>query len=393
MRIALIANQLPADSRGGAEAYVEAAARSLAKSHELLVLAGSRSTLDGIPTVRLPRLPELDRTVHPLAYRLLWHARDQWLPSVHLAVIRELKRWRPDIVLTHHPQGLSAAVFTAIAQLDLPHVHTAHDFNLLCARTTMTRDGQYCGGRCATCLVQRRIRGGAINMNLARLLCVSQYVCERHVEAGVIPRDLTEVVRLGAEPGRSRVRRLEGASFRLGFIGTLGQHKGILTLLEAFRRLPEQWRFLVAGGGPLEQEVRAEAARDHRISYLGHVEGERKDEFFDALDLVVVPSEWEEPATFVVVEAAVRGLPALVSDRGGLPEAPEARVFRARDPEDLIAEVRWFADEPSRLEETSKRLLARRDEFLWSTHVDKVERLLVRVLEESFERAHPRPSA
>ena len=388
MRIAIIATLLPSDSRGGAEAYVEAAARSFAERHDVRVLAGSQGSVDGVPTVRLPRLPEFDQATRPLAYRLLWHARDQWLPSVHLAVVRELKRWRPDIVVTHHPQGLSAAVFTALAQLGLPHVHTAHDLNLLCARTSMTKNGEYCGGRCVTCLVQRRIRGSALNLNVARLVCVSEYVCNRHVDAGVVSRELTEVIRLGAEPGRSRVRRLEGAGLRLGFIGTLAGHKGILTLLEAFRRLPEQSRLLIAGSGSLEAQVEEAARLDHRISYLGHVTAARKDEFFDALDLLVIPSEWEEPATFVVVEAAVRGVPALVSDRGGLPEAPEARVFRARDPDDLLAGIRWFAEEPSRLEDASKRLLARQEDFLWSTHVGKVEHVLVRVLEESFERSH-----
>jgi glycosyltransferase involved in cell wall biosynthesis len=385
MRIAIIATLLPSDSRGGAEAYVEAAARSLAERHEVRVFAGSSGTLDGVPTVRLPRLPELDQTVHPLAYRLLWHARDQWLPSVHFAVVRELKRWRPDIVVTHHPQGLSAAVFTAIAQLGLPHVHMAHDLNILCARTSMTRGGEYCGGRCATCLIQRRVRGSALKLNVAKVVCVSQYVCERHVETGVVPREVTEVIKLGAQPGRARVRRLEGAEPRLGFIGTLGRHKGILTLLEAFRRVPDRWRLLIAGSGPAEPDVEQASRADDRISYLGHVEGARKDEFFDTLDLVVIPSEWEEPATFVVVEAAVRGIPAVVSDRGGLPEAPEARVFRARDPDDLLAGVRWFADDPARLEETSRRLLDRQDDFSWSTHVAKVEQLLLRTLEEAYE--------
>lgn len=393
MRIALVATLLPADTRGGAEAYVEAAARSLAERHDVRVLSGSRGTLDGVPTIRLPRLPDLDQRVHPLPYRLLWHARDQWRPSVHFALTRELKRWRPDIVVTHEPQGLSAAVFTAVARLGLPHIHTAHDLNLLCARTTMTRDGEYCGGRCATCLIQRRVRGRALNLNLARLVCVSQYVCERHVEAGLVPRELTQVIRLGAQPGRARIRSLDGAELRLGFIGSLAAHKGILTLLDAFKRLPNRWRLLIAGTGPLRTRVEAAAGADRRISYLGHVTGERKDEFFDVLDLIVIPSEWEEPATFVVVEGAIRGIPAVVSDRGGLPEAPEARVFHARDPDDLLRGVRWFADDPDRLEAASKRLLDRQREFRWSTHVEHVERLCVDVLEEAFERSRTRATA
>jgi glycosyltransferase involved in cell wall biosynthesis len=341
--------------------------------------------------VQLPRLPILDRTA-PRAGRALWHALDQWLPHVHVAVARELRRIEPDVVVTHHPQGLSAAVFTAIAEVGLPHVHTAHDLNLLCARTSMTRGGEFCGGRCAGCLVQRKIRGAALRRNVARLIGVSRYICERHVRAGIVPREKAEAIRLGAEPGNPRLRRLAGDEVRLGFIGTLGAHKGILTLLDALRRTDAPWRLSVGGSGYLEGEVVAAARRDPRITFLGHVEGEAKDAFFDELDLVVIPSEWEEPATFVAAEAAVRGIPAVVSHRGGLPETPEARPFRAGDPDELVRAIAWFTDEPERLEEASMRLLAKPAEYEWSTHVARVEALLEGVVAGSSARQAASPS-
>ena len=115
MRLALVTSLLSADTRGGAELYVEEAARALAERHEVVVLTGSsQPSVDGIRTVRLPRLPILPGGA-PLARRVLWHAFDQWLPHVHAAVARELRQVAPDVVLTHHPQGLSAAVFTAVA--------------------------------------------------------------------------------------------------------------------------------------------------------------------------------------------------------------------------------------------------------------------------------------
>jgi glycosyltransferase involved in cell wall biosynthesis len=392
MRLAIVATLLPADSPGGAEAYVEASARSLAERHDVVVLSGSRSPrLDGVETVQLPRLPVLQRTA-PLAGRVLWHALDQWLPHVHVALARELRRLEPDLVITHHPQGLSAAVFTAIAEVGVPHVHTAHDLNLLCARTSMTRNGEFCGGRCAGCVVQRRIRGAALRLNVGRLVGVSRYVCERHVRAGIVPREKAEAIRLGAEPGRARLRRLNGDELRLGFIGTLSAHKGILTLLEAFERTSEPWRLSVAGSGYLARDVEAAARRDERIAFLGHVSGEHKDAFFDDLDLVVIPSEWEEPATFVAVEAAVRGIPAVVSHRGGLPETPESQAFRAGDPGELARAIRWFVEEPARLEGASMRLLASRSEFEWSTHVARIEDLLRLVLAERAVRQVASPA-
>jgi glycosyltransferase involved in cell wall biosynthesis len=380
MRLALVATLLPSDVRGGAEAYVDASARSLAEHHDVVVLTGSRKgRVDGVPTIRLPRLPLLDPRM-PVPVRVLWHAFDQWLPHVHVTLARALRRLSPDMVVTHHPQGLSAAVFTAIAQIGLPHVHVAHDLNLLCARMTMTKDGEFCGGRCASCLVQRRIRGTALRMNVARLIGVSRYVRDRHVAAGVVPSEKAVAIRLGAEPGGSRVRRNCGGGLRLGFIGTLGAHKGVPTLLDAFRRTRDASQLVIAGAGELEKDVRTAARTDPRITYVGHVSAQRKDSFFDELDLVVIPSEWEEPATLVAMEAAVRGIPAVVSDRGGLPETPEARIFRARDPDALLRAVSWFAEDPNRLEQASRRLLESRSEFEWSTHMERFENVLHDVL-------------
>jgi len=388
MRLALITTLLPADGPGGAERYAAAAARDLGKHHEVVVLTGSEATLEGIPTVHLPHLPKLGRD-RPRAAKLLWHAADQWLPAVHVALVRELRALQPDIVMTHHPQGLSSAVFTAIAQLRLPHVHTAHDLNLMCTRMSMTRDGEFCGGRCLDCRVQRAIRGGAIRLDLSRLIGVSSYICQRHIHAGIVPRERAEAIRLGAEPGTARVRSMNGDGLTLGFIGSLAPHKGIRTLLAAVEETDMPWRLLVAGSGPLAAEVAAAAGRDARIEQVGHVSGAAKDAFFDRLDLAVIPSEWEEPATFVAVEAAVRGLPAVVSARGGLPETPEARTFRSGDVAELLRAVSWFVEDPARLQDASRRLLERSDDFTWSGHLAKVEQLLGEVASEPRSRRSP----
>jgi glycosyltransferase involved in cell wall biosynthesis len=332
------------------------------------VFTGSSADADGLRLVRLPGLPYHPAGTGGALGRGLWHARDQWSPSVHRALRRGLAQAQPDLVWSHEPQGLSAAVFTAIAALGLRHVHTAHDLNLLCARTSMTRNGEFCGGRCLDCRVQRQIRGRAAGRRLDRLIGVSDYITERHVSAGIVGADRALTIRNGAKPGPTRVRTAS-ESPTIGFIGALAAHKGVLTLLRAAQTAPRGWRFLVAGAGPLEGEVESAA----RIDYLGRVEGDAKEEFFEAIDVLVVPSEWEEPAPLVVMEALVRGVPCVVSDRGGLPETPEARIFRAGDVQALLSAVSSFVETPGSLAEASRQLLERRNEFTWSTHLGRVE--------------------
>lgn len=382
MRLALVTNTLPPEGRGGAEAYVAALARDLAERHDVLVLTGARSTLDGIPTRTLPGLPHLSHSAHP-ARKAVWHTRDQWLPGVHRATRRALEEFRPDLVHTHAVQGLSAAVFTAIRSVGARHVHTAHDLGLLCARVTMTRGGEFCGGRCLTCRLQRTVRARAAASRLDFLIAPSDHVRNRHLDAELVPPERARTIRQGTDPAPGLARPVDGlAEPRLGYLGTLSRIKGVATLLDSFASAPPHWRLAVAGSGDLEPLVRERAAQDPRIDFRGRVENEAKEAFLAELDLLVIPSEWEENAPLVAVEAAVRGLPAVVSDRGGLPETAEAEVFRARDLEALRAAVSRLVETPALLAERSRSLLDRRREFLWSTHVAELERVLAQVASE-----------
>lgn len=376
MRVALVTNTLPPEGRGGAEAYVAELAQALSERHEVAVLSGGRSSVDGVATVHLPGLPELGQSAHP-ARKAVWHAQDQWLPGVHRATRTALAEFRPDVVHTHAVQGLSAAVFTAIRSLGSKHVHTAHDLGLLCARVTMTREGEFCGGRCLSCRVQRTVRGRAAASRLDLLVAPSDHVRRKHVEAGVVSDDRAVTIRQGAaSAGESEPGPRELGRPRLGYIGTLSRIKGVATLLDAFASAPDEWRLAIAGSGELESLVRDRTATDERISFLGRLEGRSKEDFFASLDVLLIPSEWEENAPLVAVEAAVRGLPAVVSDRGGLPETAEAEVFRAGDPGALREAIMRLVETPGLLAERSARLLERRETFLWTTHVAEIERVL-----------------
>ena len=380
MRVALISNTLPPEGRGGAEAYVADLAQELAeRGHDVVVLTGARAPRPVVPVISLPGLAPLDPHANP-ARKAAWHALDQWLPSVHSAVKRELARFRPDVVHTHAVQGLSAAVFTAIRGLGLRHVHTAHDLGLLCARVTMTRDGEFCGGRSPSCLVQRAIRARAAASRLDLLVAPSDHIRRRHVEFGLLDEAKTLTIRQGTSPAEPVERPVASPERpRVGYLGSLSPVKGIETLLNAFATAPAHWRLAVAGSGELEPLVVGRAAVDDRVEFLGHLDGARKDAFLAELDVIVIPSEWEENAPLVAVEAAVRGLPAVVSDRGGLPELPGVEVFRARDREALVAAVARLVDRPDRLRELSRSLIDSHDGFLWKTHATQIERVLAQV--------------
>jgi glycosyltransferase involved in cell wall biosynthesis len=372
MRISVVSSSVASERLGGSEVYATELAAALSERHEVLLHTGARTGPAGVQTVTLPSLPDLAREASG-PRKAAWHLRDQWRLSVHRALERQLRSFRPDVVHTHHPQGLSAGVFTAVSACEVPHAHTVHDPNVLCSRITMIVDGRFCGGRCLSCRPQRLIRSRFLRRSLDRLIAPSDYFRDMHVRAGVVRPERARTIRQGAEPGTARLRKPGPEGPTVGYLGALATHKGVRALLEAFRSAPSGWRLRIAGGGPLEDAVRREASSNSRIELAGLVLDEEKNDFLNSLDVLVIPSEYEENAPLVAVEAAVRGLPAVVSDRGGLPETAEASVFRAGEPAGLLGALRRLVAEPAELAGRSRRLLESRESFLWGNHVRRVE--------------------
>lgn len=100
-------------------------------------------------------------------------------------------------------------------------------------------------------------------------------------------------------------------------------------------------RFLVAGSGTHEAELKAQAAElgllEHG-TFLGWIGDDVLHSLYRIADLTVVPSIYE-PFGLVALEAMASGCPCLVADTGGLREVvPNGRVglrFTARDSKSL----------------------------------------------------------
>jgi glycogen(starch) synthase len=146
--------------------------------------------------------------------------------------------------------------------------------------------------------------------------------------------DLDELRRRFAAPGERLVL----------LVGRLVYEKGFQLALEALPGLIERLgnvRFIVAGSGTHEQELRSQARDlgldDHGV-FLGWIGDDVLHSLYRISDLCVVPSIYE-PFGLVALEAMASGCPCLVADTGGLREVvPNEDVglrFRARDPDSL----------------------------------------------------------
>jgi glycogen(starch) synthase len=209
---------------------------------------------------------------------------------------------------------------------------------------------------------------------------------------GIDPSELVPVDDLGALRGR-----FAHPDERLVLlVGRLVYEKGFQLALEALPRLIERLgdvRFIVAGSGTAEQELREQAHRlglDEHGSFLGWIGDDVLHSLYRIADLTVVPSIYE-PFGLVALEAMASGCPCLVADTGGLREVvPSEDVglrFRSRDPRSLgdMAE-RLLTDE-----ELRDRLVAEASEHVLTFDWADVARQVAGVYDEvvaSSARVH-----
>jgi len=222
--------------------------------------------------------------------------------------------FRPDVVHCHmyHANllGRVTRLFCRIPAL----VCTAHNF-----RETSEKDGP-------TWHKELLYRITDPLADKTTIICNAAF--ERYVRVGAVPRRKFQMVPNGIDTDhftRSKDRRDRaraalgiGSEFVWLAVGRLVKQKDYPTLFRALERLKnEQFVLLIAGNGPLEEELKEEC-RARGLD--GHVRfcGAREDilDLYSAADAFVMSSEFEGLSA-ALLEAASTGLPAVVTDVGG----------------------------------------------------------------------------
>ncbi|HMB80685.1 MAG TPA: glycosyltransferase [Vicinamibacterales bacterium] len=102
------------------------------------------------------------------------------------------------------------------------------------------------------------------------------------------------------------------------FVGKLVKSKRPLNVVRAVARLPAGTTLIVVGSGPLEGEVRAEAARlGVALKMVGFLNQSELGEPYGLADCLALPSDFPETWGLVINEALATGLPCVVSEAVG----------------------------------------------------------------------------
>ncbi len=242
-----------------------------------------------------------------------------------------LRRERPDVIHAH-----------------LPHAAWLARWSRLGATVPAVIDSLHSS---FTGTIGRRLGYRVSNWLPDHVTAVSQAVAETHLQARMVSAEKLTVLPNGidTEAWRPDARVRAAVRGELGLreeflwfaAGRLEPVKDYPTLLEAMARVPAPSRLLIAGCGPLRDELTARAVGlgiGRRVRFLGFQAELRR--WMQAADGFVLASRWEG-LPMALLEAAACGLPIVATDVPGTREALEdgmtGRLATAGNPEDLAA--------------------------------------------------------
>jgi len=167
-------------------------------------------------------------------------------------------------------------------------------------------------------------------------IAVSRYEREFMADYLRIPREKIFVVKLGVDTTGTAQREPGLATDPVfGFLGRIAPEKGLHLLVDAYIRLdaggePRDSSLHVAGYLPPERKPYLEEQRRKMIDgpgdlvYAGTPDWAGKMGFLQDVDILVMPSTFDEPKGLPALEAMANGVPVIAPRRGAFPEMIEA---------------------------------------------------------------------
>ena len=236
-------------------------------------------------------------------------------------------------------------------------IFTAHDYQLVCPNhmcnnpNTLENCEKCLGGHFLNCTRGKCIHGSlaksavgtmeatfwkwqGVYKQIDKMICCSHFM-KTKLDTNPVFAQKTVAMHNFVDP--VEFKEVQKKDYVLYF-GRFSQEKGIATLVQAAKELPEI-PFIFAGSGPLEHLLEGVP----NIENVGFQRGEALETLIREARFTVYPSEWYENCPFSVMESQMYGTPVLGANIGGIPElirvGETGELFESGNIVDLIQKI------------------------------------------------------
>ena len=164
--------------------------------------------------------------------------------------------------------------------------------------------------------------------------------------------------------------------FIILFVGRLIEKKGVKVLLNtALDKSHSESTFVFVGDGPLSKDLSEKAISHDNITFAGKVSEDLLVKYYNAADVVVVPSLYDEIFGRTTVESISCGTPVIAPNTGAIPELLNSSVSRLINiRKQLSSELEALRSNPNSIISLSKNCRLYAEEHFSERNATKIER-------------------
>jgi len=332
MKICFIAPLFEPWGLGGAEKYVETLVKEFSKENEIFVITtqgpkprensheNSQYRIIELKT-NLINLHSFVSEKYPQSRprKFLWYFLDIWSYSVFSQIKTILKKEKPDVVHSNGFQGFSGSMFSAVKSMNIPLIHTLHNYELISHWAAMYRNGQPIENfnffdRLYMFYMKR------LTSNISAVISPSKFLMDLAVRNGYFKNSERYVIPNGHKLIQNVLPKQQNSNEFL-YLGRLEKLKGVQIAISAIKKNPNKdIKFHIVGQGPHQEFLHNLAKNDERIVFHGYLSREKLEKLFQSCSFAIFPSLWFENFPLVLNDFMNNGLPVIASNLGAIPE-------------------------------------------------------------------------
>jgi len=291
-------------------------------------LSSREEIVNGLRTVRVGTFTLRSKYLAPKYIRFLERGRIFFDVLSPLYIALYFSRQKVDVAVIHNLDRVGAKLpFLLNFIFGIRVIRVIHDLSDSCLNRKRFKNGKVCIKTCLTCRPKLfRYRKVAVN-SYSSVICNSRFTMNKLESLGFNPKfiDYGYVAAKSSDSKTVDVPKLStGDPIQIGFVGRISPEKGIEVIIQALSTINRCSRGLTLVGQGEESYIDTLKSLANSLKVNLNILGFVHDPYgllSESINLIVVPSLWEETLGRVAFEATSRGFTVAVSDIGGLPES------------------------------------------------------------------------
>lgn len=296
-------------------------------------------------------------------------------------LLQLVRKKNPDIAHVHKLSNtLTPSILYELKKKDIPVVQTLHDYRVVCPNYNMynpnvfevceaCRGNRYFNALRMKCQKSSYLVGlniaiesylyhilGTYNKTIDLFISPSNFLMKKVIEFGI---DETRVVCIPHFVRCDQYIPKYNNSHYIMYFGRIEKHKGVKTLVDAFKGM-KNVRLYIVGEGTFRGELESYVKKNNmqNVTFLGYRPEKELINLIRNCLFTVVPSEWYEPFGFTILESFALGKPVIGADIGGIPDLVKngytGILFRSGDVKDLTQKIEYLLDNKNLISEMGR---------------------------------------